>query len=123
MGIRIVVSCSVQERIPSIANTMATKGTNSFHLRRAIPTALRPYKQGSWGGSSPGVAWWRHGSRPGCHTVSIAGEDGTQLDTRWIARGEQADSRRDLDNHGLPLGCETLVRRREKTDRTGDIRR
>jgi hypothetical protein len=41
-----VVSCSVQERIPSIANTMATKGTNSFHLRRAITTALRPYKQG-----------------------------------------------------------------------------
>ena len=46
MGMRIVVSCSVQERIPSIANTIVTKGTNSFHPQRVIPTALHLYKQG-----------------------------------------------------------------------------
>jgi hypothetical protein len=27
-----------------------------------------------------------------------------------------------LNNHGLPSGYETLVRRREKTDDTGEIR-
>jgi len=32
---RIVCSCSVQERILSIVNTMAVKGTNSFQLRRS----------------------------------------------------------------------------------------
>ena len=71
---------------------------------KAITTALRPYKQGDRGGSAPGVAWWRHGSRPRCHSVSRAGEDGTHLDTRWIAPGNRQKSRRDLDNHGLPSG-------------------
>ena len=91
MGIRVVISFSVQERIPSIANTMATRGTISFHLRRVIPTAVHPYKQGGWGGSTPGVALWRHGTWPRCPTVSIAGEDRTHLDTRRIALGEQAE--------------------------------
>jgi hypothetical protein len=47
MGIRVVFSFSIQERITSIANSMATGGTISFHLRRVIPTAVHPYKQGS----------------------------------------------------------------------------
>jgi hypothetical protein len=47
--------------------------------------------------------------------VSIAGEDRTHL-------GNRQKSRRDLDNHTLPASCETLGRRREKTDRTGEIR-
>jgi hypothetical protein len=38
----------------------------------------------------------------------------------YLGNGQK--SRRDLDNYGLPSGCETLVRRREKTDGTGDIR-
>jgi hypothetical protein len=91
MGMRVVCSCSVQERIPSIANTMATRGTISFHPRRVIPTAVHPYKQGGRGGRTLGVAWWRHETQPGCHRVSRAGEDGTHLDTRRIARGEQAE--------------------------------
>jgi hypothetical protein len=81
-----------------------------------------PYKQGGWGGSTPGVALWRHGTRPRCHTVSIAGEDGSHLDTRRMHLGTRRRSRRDLDNHGLPAGFEILVRRREKTARTGEIR-
>ena len=44
MGIRIMFSFSVQERIPCITNTMATRGTISFHLRRVIPTTVHPYK-------------------------------------------------------------------------------
>ena len=36
--------------------------------------------------------------------------------------GNRQKIRRDLDNHGLPSGYETLVRRREKTDDTGEIR-
>ena len=45
MGMLVIFSCSVQ-RILSRANTMVTKDTISFHLRKAIPTALHPYKQG-----------------------------------------------------------------------------
>jgi len=45
-GMRVVFSCSVQEQIPSIINTVVAKGTNSFQLRRVIPTAVHPYKQG-----------------------------------------------------------------------------
>jgi len=70
---------------------MTAKGTISFHLRRVIPTTVLPYKQGGWGGRTPGVAWWKHRIRPGCHIVSIAGEGGTRLDTRRIARGGQAE--------------------------------
>jgi hypothetical protein len=36
--------------------------------------------------------------------------------------GNRRKNRRGLDNHGLRAGCETLVRRREKTDRPGEIR-
>jgi hypothetical protein len=45
-GIRVVFACSVQERILSTANTMASRGDFSFHLRRTIPTALHRNKQG-----------------------------------------------------------------------------
>jgi hypothetical protein len=37
---------------------------------------------------------------------------GLHLGNRW-------KSHHDLDNHALPVGCETPVRRREKTDRSG----
>jgi hypothetical protein len=60
MGMLVIFSCSVQERILSIANTMVTKDTISFHLGRVIHTALHSRKQGGWGGGAFGVAWWRH---------------------------------------------------------------
>jgi hypothetical protein len=41
---------------------------------------------------------------------------GLHLGNRW-------KSRRDLDNHALPAGCQTLGRRREKTDRSGATHR
>jgi hypothetical protein len=91
MSMRVVFSCSVQERILCIANTMATRGTISYHLRRVIPTAVHLYKQSGWDGSTPGVALWRHSTRPRCHTVSIVGDDRTHLDTRRIVLGEQAE--------------------------------
>ncbi len=81
MGISIVFFFSIQERIPYIANTMATRGNFSFHLQKVTPTAVHPYKQGGWGGWAPGVALWRRGIRPRCHIVSIAGKGGTYLDT------------------------------------------
>jgi len=46
-----------------------------------------PPLQGGWSGRTPGVALWRHGTRPRCHTVSIAGEDRTHLDKRRITWG------------------------------------
>src|SRR5712692_10055278 len=111
MGMLVMFSCSLQEGILCRADTLTTKGTISFHLRRVIPTALHSYKQGGWGGRAFGVAWWRHGIRLGCHTESIAGEDGTHLDKGGLHLGNRRNSRRDLDNHGLRAGCETLVRR------------
>ena len=92
MGMRIVFSYSNQERIPSMANTMAARGNFSFQLQKIIPTAVHPYKQGGWDGSTLGVAWWRHGTLHRCHTVIIAGEDGTDLETRRITPGEQAEN-------------------------------
>jgi hypothetical protein len=54
MGIRVVFSYSIQKRIISIANTMAPRGTISFHLRRVIPTAVQP--------TSKVVAWQAFGA-------------------------------------------------------------
>ncbi len=43
----VVFSCSIQERIPSIANTMELlEATSLFIYKRVIPTAVLPYKQG-----------------------------------------------------------------------------
>jgi hypothetical protein len=104
MGIRVVFSFSIQERIPSITNTMATRGNFSFHLQKVTPTAVHPYKQDGWGGRAPGVVLRRHGTRPRCHTVSIAGEDGTHLDTRRIALGGQAVKALVIWTTSLPVG-------------------
>jgi len=87
----VMFSCPVQERILSRANTMVSKDTISFHLRKVIPTALHSCKQGGWGGRAFGVAWWRHRIRPDCHTESIADEDRTHLDKRRMARVEQTE--------------------------------
>jgi hypothetical protein len=40
---------------------------------------------------------------------------------RWIALGNRWKGRRDRDNQSLPVACQTLGRRREKTDRIGEI--
>ncbi len=48
-------------------------------------------KQGGWDGRTPGAALWRHRTQPQCHMMSITGEDGSHLDTRWIAHGEQVE--------------------------------
>ena len=120
MGMRVVFSCSAQERIPSMANTMALlEATSLFSYKGSSQPLSTPYKQGSWSGRTPDVAWWRHVSWPHCHTVSIAGEDGTH---GGLYLGNRQKRRRDLDNHRLPWGWETLVRRREKTDGTGEMR-
>jgi hypothetical protein len=55
MAIRVVFSCSIQERITSLATTMASRGTIAFHLRRVITTAVHP--------TSKVVGWqdpWRY---------------------------------------------------------------
>ena len=56
IGMLVMFSCPVQERILSRANTMVSKDTISFHLRKVIPTALHSCKQGGWGGRAFGVA-------------------------------------------------------------------
>jgi hypothetical protein len=53
---------------------------------------------------------------------SIAGESRSHLDKRRMALGNRRKSHRDPDNHGLPAGCKSLERRREKADRIVEMR-
>ncbi len=53
---------------------------------------------------------------------SIAGESRSHPTKGGLHLGNRQKIRRDLDNHGLPADCQTLVRRQKKTDGTGEIR-
>jgi len=55
------------------------------------------------------------------HSV-IASEAGHTWARGGWHLGNRRKSRRDRDYHGLPAGCASLERRREKTDRIGEMR-
>jgi hypothetical protein len=52
----------------------------------------------------------------------IASEAGHTWSGGGLHLANRRKSRRDRDYHGLPVGCESLERRREKTDRIGEHR-
>ena len=62
------------------------------------------------------------GARPHSHTVAEQVKAGHTWTKGRVHLASRRKNRRDLDTQGLPDGCKTLGRGREKTDRTGEIR-